>query len=54
MLLCLLLHLQQDPLALEVGTGNYPAGQVGQKQPDNRLSYTKWQDCLNACDDDYA
>lgn len=25
----------------------------GQKLAANRASFTKWQDCLNACDDDY-
>lgn len=46
----------QDPYALEIGnwTVETEAGTVsGQKVPEGVGGFTKWQDCLNACDDDY-
>lgn len=47
----------QDEYGLEIG--NWTAvidGQetVGQRAAPNAISFTKWQDCLNACDDDHA
>lgn len=46
----------QDEYGLQIGNWSVETetGIVsGQKVPDNVQAFTKWQDCLNACDDDY-
>ena len=44
----------QDPNALEIGRYLDSQGNQwgGQKAPAGAGSYSKWQDCLSACDDD--
>jgi len=45
----------QDPNALEIGQGYTGTdGQALQRPAPGRGSFTRWQDCLNACDDDPA
>lgn len=49
----------QDEWGLDIGNWTYTnyAGDIvdqGQKPAPNRDTFTSWQQCLNACDDDYA
>lgn len=45
----------QDEFGLDIGQWTAEDGvRVGQVAPANRLDFTNWQQCLNACDDDHA
>jgi hypothetical protein len=45
----------QDELGLDIGRWTAEDGvRVGQIAPANANTFTDWQQCLNACDDDHA
>lgn len=46
--------MYQDEKGLEIGRWTAEDGRVGQVAPDDASTYTDWQQCLNACDDDHA